>query len=94
MCHAIAVNKSCVIRRWSKRQNTGLTENTLCLEDQRKICSFRKHKKMRSSRLFTVLSTALFVMVNSDSVFQLTDRDFDEYVRDKEAMLVDFYAPW
>ena len=48
---------------------------------------------MRSS-LFTVLSTALFVMVNSNSVFQLTDRDFDEYVRDKEAMLVNFYAPW
>nr|UXX21453.1 protein disulfide-isomerase ER-60 [Calyptrophora lyra] len=46
------------------------------------------------SLFFTVLSTALFVMVSSDSVFQLTDRDFDEYVRDKEAMLVDFYAPW
>lgn len=48
---------------------------------------------MRST-LFTVLSAALLVVVRSDAVFQLTDRDFDEYVKDKEAMLVDFYAPW
>ena len=34
------------------------------------------------------------VTVNCDSVFQLTDNDFDQYLRDKEAMLVEFYAPW
>ena len=34
------------------------------------------------------------VAVNCDSVFQLTDNDFDQYIKDKEAMLVDFYAPW
>ena len=36
----------------------------------------------------------VFVTVNSDSVFQLTDNDFDQYLKDKEAMLVEFYAPW
>jgi hypothetical protein len=34
------------------------------------------------------------VAVNCDAVFQLTDNDFDQYMKDKEAMLVEFYAPW
>ena len=34
------------------------------------------------------------VAVNCDSVFQLTDNDFEQYMKDKEAMLVEFYAPW
>lgn len=29
-----------------------------------------------------------------DPVFTLTDADFDHFLKDKEAMLVDFYAPW
>lgn len=27
-------------------------------------------------------------------VFKLTDTDFDHFLKDKETMLVDFYAPW
>ena len=42
---------------------------------------------------FALMATFL-VMVKSETVFQLTDNDFDQYIRDKEAMLVDFYAPW
>ncbi|XP_068736721.1 uncharacterized protein [Montipora capricornis] len=30
----------------------------------------------------------------SDPVFKLTDADFDHFLKDKDAMLVDFYAPW
>ena len=29
-----------------------------------------------------------------DPVFKLTDTDFDHFLKDKETMLVDFYAPW
>ena len=29
-----------------------------------------------------------------DPVFKLTDNDFDHFLKDKETMLVDFYAPW
>ncbi|XP_046860696.1 protein disulfide-isomerase A3-like [Xenia sp. Carnegie-2017] len=43
---------------------------------------------------FLLFSTYLAPAVRSDSVFQLTDNDFDQYIKDKEAMLVDFYAPW
>lgn len=45
---------------------------------------------------FVVLALlgSVFVAVNSESVFQLTDNDFDQYIKDKEAMLVEFYAPW
>lgn len=44
--------------------------------------------------LFIALLSRLMATACSDAVFQLTDRDFDEYIKDKEAMLVDFYAPW
>ena len=30
----------------------------------------------------------------ADPVFKLTDNDFDHFLKDKETMLVDFYAPW
>ena len=30
----------------------------------------------------------------ADPVFKLTDTDFDHFLKDKETMLVDFYAPW
>lgn len=34
------------------------------------------------------------VAVKCHAVFQLTDNDFEQYIKDKEAMLVEFYAPW
>ncbi len=43
---------------------------------------------------FVFLLLLASVTVNCDSVFQLTDNDFDQYIKDKEAMLVEFYAPW
>ena len=27
-------------------------------------------------------------------VFKLTNKDFDHFLKDKDVMLVDFYAPW
>lgn len=30
----------------------------------------------------------------ADPVFKLSDADFDHFLKDKETMLVDFYAPW
>jgi hypothetical protein len=30
----------------------------------------------------------------SDPVFTLTDQNFDQFLKDKAVMLVDFYAPW
>lgn len=44
--------------------------------------------------VFLALMGCVLVAINSDSVFQLTDNDFDQYLKDKEAMLVEFYAPW
>ena len=30
----------------------------------------------------------------SDPIFELTDQNFDFDLKNKEVMLVDFYAPW
>ncbi|XP_028406891.1 probable protein disulfide-isomerase ER-60 [Dendronephthya gigantea] len=46
---------------------------------------------MQYSVFLVLLASAT---VYCDSVFQLTDNDFDQYIKDKEAMLVEFYAPW
>lgn len=46
-----------------------------------------------------IFLTALYLVGPSfcapkDPVFKLTDADFDHFLKDKDAMLVDFYAPW
>lgn len=32
--------------------------------------------------------------LGSNNVYNLNERDFEGYIRDKDIMLVDFYAPW
>ena len=51
-------------------------------------------QKMQYLVFLASLGSCVFVAVNSDAVIQLTDNDFDQYLKDKEAILVDFYAPW
>ena len=40
----------------------------------------------------TLVGTSL--CAPKDPVFKLTDADFDHFLKDKDTMLVDFYAPW
>lgn len=50
--------------------------------------------------MITVL-TAVFVVLlvpcygkPSNPIFELTDQNFDSDLKNKEVMIVDFYAPW
>ena len=42
--------------------------------------------------LFAIL--AIISGLEAAYITELTDDNFYEYVKDKEVMLVDFYAPW
>ena len=61
--------------------------------------SHRNTRKKKSTMFSLIFLIALSVVgpslcVPSDPVFKLTDADFDHFLKDKDAMLVDFYAPW
>lgn len=42
--------------------------------------------------LFTLIGFSY--AFGSNNVYHLNERDFEGYIRDKDIMLVDFFAPW
>ena len=46
--------------------------------------------------IFVLLSLCClaYSAFGSNNVYHLNERDFEGYIRDKDIMLVDFFAPW
>ena len=51
----------------------------------------------RTAIFFDVLSSLLLIYAGQlarGQVFELTLQNFDQFTKDKDVMLVEFYAPW
>ena len=44
--------------------------------------------------LFTLVIALTIAQIQAVYIAELTDDNFYEYVKDKDVILVDFYAPW
>lgn len=61
------------------------------------VCLENQSKTDIMFPIFSLLTLAFIgpsLCAPRDPVFKLTDVDFDHFLKDKDAMLVDFYAPW
>lgn len=58
------------------------------------------HPESEIGKMFSIIFSIALSLVGpslcapADPVFKLTDADFDHFLKDKDTMLVDFYAPW
>lgn len=56
------------------------------------VCVLKIFKMLSFFAVFAVIS--LPGCLGSNNVYHLNERDFEGYIRDKDIMLVDFFAPW